>query len=65
MVIGLASAFLPAYTDRIGFWPLDGNVVRWFGVALFMAGGVLRLWPVFELRGQFSGLAAIQPDASW
>ena len=60
-VIGLASAYLPAYTDRIGFWTLDGDVVRWLGVALFVAGGALRLWPVFALGQQFSGLVAIQP----
>jgi protein-S-isoprenylcysteine O-methyltransferase Ste14 len=35
--------------------------VRWFGVALFAAGGVLRLWPVFVLGRRFSGLVAIQP----
>lgn len=60
-VIGFASAYLPAYTDRIGFWTLDGDGVRWLGVALFVAGGVLRLWPVFALGSQFSGLVAIQP----
>src|SRR5271166_5426653 len=27
-VIGLLSAFLPAYTDRTGFWILDGDAVR-------------------------------------
>jgi protein-S-isoprenylcysteine O-methyltransferase Ste14 len=60
-VIGFASAYLPTYTDRIGFWTLDGDGVRWLGVALFVAGGVLRMWPVFALGGQFSGLVAIQP----
>jgi len=60
-LIGLASAYLPAYTDRIGFWTLDGDGIRWLGVALFVAGGVLRLWPVFALGPQFSGLVAIQP----
>jgi len=30
-------------------------------VALFAAGGALRLWPVFMLGDQFSGLVAIQP----
>jgi protein-S-isoprenylcysteine O-methyltransferase Ste14 len=60
-VIGLTSAYLPAHTDRIGFWTLDGDGVRWFGVTLFVAGGALRLWPVFALGRQFSGLVAIQP----
>jgi protein-S-isoprenylcysteine O-methyltransferase Ste14 len=59
-VIALASAFLPAYTDRIGFWTLDGDAVRWLGVALYAGGGALRLWPVFVLGPRFSGLVAIQ-----
>ena len=60
-VIGLLSAWLPAYTDRKEIWTLDGDTVRWLGVALFAAGGVLRLWPVFVLGRRFSGLVAIQP----
>jgi len=60
-VIGLLAAFLPAYTDRKGFWILDGDAVRWLGVALFAGGGALRLWPVFVLGRRFSGLVAIQP----
>lgn len=60
-LIGLLNAYLPAYTDRIGFWVLDGDALRWLGVALFAAGGVLRLWPVFVLGHRFSGLVAIQP----
>jgi len=60
-LIGLLAAYLPAYTDRAGFWTLDGGVIRWLGVFLFAAGGVLRMWPVFVLGHRFSGLAAIQP----
>ena len=30
-------------------------------MALFAAGGALRLWPVFVLGDRFSGLVAIQP----
>jgi len=60
-VIGFASAYLPAYTDRIDFWTIDGDAVRWLGVILFAAGGALRLWPVFILGHRFSGLVAIQP----
>ena len=58
--IGLLSAYLPAYTERMGFWILDGEAIRWLGVALFATGGVLRLWPVFVLGDRFSGLVAIQ-----
>ena len=31
LVIGLLSAYLPAYTDRKGWWVLDGDTVRWVG----------------------------------
>jgi hypothetical protein len=30
---GLLAAYLPAYTDRKEFWTLDGDTVRWIGVA--------------------------------
>src|SRR5262245_44068308 len=60
-VIGLLAVYLPAYADREGLWVIDGEVVRWAGVALFAAGGALRLWPVFVLGDRFSGLVAIQP----
>lgn len=60
-LIGVLNAYLPAYTDRHGLWTLDGEVIRWLGVALFAAGGALRMWPVFVLGHRFSGLVAIQP----
>jgi len=60
-LIGVLAAYLPAYTDRRGLWVLDGETVRWLGVALFAAGGLLRIWPVFVLGRRFSGLVAIQP----
>jgi protein-S-isoprenylcysteine O-methyltransferase Ste14 len=60
-LIGVLAAYLPAYTDRKGFWTLDGETIRWLGVILFIAGGALRIWPVFVLGRRFSGLVAIQP----
>jgi protein-S-isoprenylcysteine O-methyltransferase Ste14 len=60
-LIGLFDAYLPAYADRKEFWTIDGDAVRWLGVALFAAGGALRIWPVFVLGPRFSGLVAIQP----
>ena len=60
-VLGLLGAWLPAYTDRSGLWTFDGDAVRWAGVALFIVGGALRLWPVYVLGNRFSGLVAIQP----
>jgi len=61
-LIGLLDAWLPAYTDRIAFWTIGGDGIRWLGVGLCAAGGALRLWPVFVLGNRFSGLVAIQPD---
>lgn len=60
-VIGFASAWLPAYTDRLNLWCIDGDSVRWLGVMLYAAGGALRVWPVYVLGNRFSGLVAIQP----
>ncbi len=59
-VIGILDGFLPAYTDRIDFWTIDADAIRWSGIVIFAAGGVLRLWPVFVLGRRFSGLVAIQ-----
>jgi protein-S-isoprenylcysteine O-methyltransferase Ste14 len=60
-IIGLLIGYLPAYTDRIEFWVIDGDRIRWLGVILFALGGALRLWPVYVLGNRFSGLVAIQP----
>ena len=61
LVVGLLSSFLPAYTERKELWILDGDIVRWLGVFLYVAGGALRIWPIFVLGRRFSGLVAIQP----
>lgn len=60
-VTGFLLAYLPALTDRLDVWTFGGDTVRWSGVVLYVAGGVLRLWPVFVLGKRFSGLVAIQP----
>jgi protein-S-isoprenylcysteine O-methyltransferase Ste14 len=39
---------------------MDGEAIRWLGVALFAGGGALQIWPVFVLGHRFSGLVAIQ-----
>jgi protein-S-isoprenylcysteine O-methyltransferase Ste14 len=59
-LISALAAYLPAYTDRKRFWIIDGETLRWIGVAVFAAGGALRIWPVFVLGRRFSGLVAIQ-----
>jgi protein-S-isoprenylcysteine O-methyltransferase Ste14 len=60
-IIGLVAGYLPALTDRLNFWTINGDAVRWLGVALYAVGGALRLWPVYVLGYRFSGLVAIQP----
>jgi protein-S-isoprenylcysteine O-methyltransferase Ste14 len=66
-LIGLLAAYLPAYTDRKGFWTLDGDTIRWLGVVLFATGGALRIWPVFVLGRRFSGLgcSSARWDGRW
>jgi protein-S-isoprenylcysteine O-methyltransferase Ste14 len=61
-MIAILISFLPAYTDRMGIFVFDGDTVRWIGIALFIVGGALRLWPVFILGRRFSGLVAIQRE---
>jgi protein-S-isoprenylcysteine O-methyltransferase Ste14 len=61
-MIGIADGFLPAFADRERFWMIDGDAVRWAGVALAILGGALRLWPVHVLGNRFSGLVAIQKN---
>ncbi|WP_175903048.1 methyltransferase family protein [Burkholderia seminalis] len=61
-VSGFLLAYVPALTDRLDVWTFGGDTVRWLGVVLYLAGGALRIWPVFVLGRRFSGLVAIQPD---
>ncbi|MGD0156299.1 MAG: isoprenylcysteine carboxylmethyltransferase family protein [Terracidiphilus sp.] len=60
-VIALLMSYFSAYTDRIGFWTIDGDTMRWVGVVVCAAGGVLRIAPAYVLKNRFSGLVAIQP----
>jgi protein-S-isoprenylcysteine O-methyltransferase Ste14 len=39
---------------------VDGDAVRYFGLAVFVVGIFLRIGPVFVLGRRFSGLVAIQ-----
>jgi protein-S-isoprenylcysteine O-methyltransferase Ste14 len=59
-VIGLLDGFVPAWTDRHNIWTFGGEAIRWWGLALYVVGGVLRMAPVFALGDRFSGLVAIQ-----
>lgn len=61
-VILLLTAFFSAYSDRIGFWTFGDDTMRWVGVIVYAAGGMLRIVPIYVLGRQFSPLAAIQAD---
>ena len=60
LILSLVMGWLPAYTDRREIWTIDGDVVRYFGLAMFVIGSLFRLVPVFVLGRRFSGLVAIQ-----
>jgi hypothetical protein len=64
-LLGLLDAYLPAYTDRKELWTIDGDTTRWLGVVLFIAGGALRLWPVFVLANGSAGWSPSSPDIPW
>ncbi len=53
--------WLMPYLDRRDRLTFGGDGVRWAGLAIMVAGGVLRIWPMFVLGRRFSGLVAIQP----
>jgi protein-S-isoprenylcysteine O-methyltransferase Ste14 len=60
-LVGVAAGIVPAWTDRLNLLTLDGEAMRWAGVAVYTCGCVLRIAPVFALGDRFSGLVAIQP----
>jgi protein-S-isoprenylcysteine O-methyltransferase Ste14 len=60
LVLSALLVWLPPSLDHRDRWVIDGDGVRWVGVALFVAGGALRLWPVFVLGRRFSAVVAIQ-----
>jgi protein-S-isoprenylcysteine O-methyltransferase Ste14 len=54
MVLSVALAGLPAYTDRRNIVALDGDAVRYLGLALLSIGCVLRIGPMYALRHRFT-----------
>lgn len=58
--IAILLTFFSAYTDREDFLTIDGDTTRWVGLAVYVLGAVVRLWPCFVLGKRFSGLVAIQ-----
>jgi protein-S-isoprenylcysteine O-methyltransferase Ste14 len=61
LILGsLPVCWLPPYLDRRELWVIDGDPMRYLGLALLVGGGALRVWPMFVLGRRFSGLVAIQ-----
>jgi protein-S-isoprenylcysteine O-methyltransferase Ste14 len=61
-VIALLTAYFSAYSDRVGFWTLGDGTMRWVGVVVCAAGGMLRIVPIYVLGRRFSPLVAIQAE---
>jgi hypothetical protein len=60
---GVASAYVPAWSDRNELWAIDGDAVRWLGVILFVAGDAPRIWPVYGLGHRSSAVTPSSPPA--
>ncbi|GAC1333795.1 MAG: hypothetical protein NVSMB14_00710 [Isosphaeraceae bacterium] len=58
--LALAMAWLPAYTDRRNLWSLDGDAVRYSGLAILIVGMVLRIGPMYLLGRRFTWPLATQ-----
>ena len=62
IVVSTAMIVIAPYSDRRDLWTIDGDGIRYLGLALFGIGSIIRLVAVFALGHRFSGLVAIQPD---
>jgi protein-S-isoprenylcysteine O-methyltransferase Ste14 len=61
-VLTLALGWLPAHTDRLDRWTIDGDATRYTGLAPYLLGGTIRLASVFALGHRFSALVAVQTN---
>jgi protein-S-isoprenylcysteine O-methyltransferase Ste14 len=61
-LISLGIVALPAYTDRRDVWTIDGDAVRYLGLALLAVGSVLRVGPMFVLGRRFTWPLASQEE---
>ena len=58
--ISIVPAYLSAFTDRTSFWTTDGDATCRAGIAVYVIGEMVRLWPVYVLKNWFCGLVAIR-----
>jgi protein-S-isoprenylcysteine O-methyltransferase Ste14 len=61
-VVFLAILIVPTYTDRREIWTLDGDAVRYLGLAMLAIGLVFRVGPMFALGRRFTWPLASQDE---
>jgi protein-S-isoprenylcysteine O-methyltransferase Ste14 len=62
LLLGFLAAWLPPFTERRELWVFGGDGVRYAGLALFAAGGLLRVLPMYVLGERFNALVVIRKD---
>ncbi len=60
IIVPLIMALLLPYEDRHNWWTIGGDTVRYWGLAFFLIGGMIRVAAVFALGHRFSGLVTVQ-----
>ena len=53
-LVSLLIAFVPAYDDRRDLATIDGEAIRFVGLALMVVGSILRVGPMFLLGRRFT-----------
>ena len=61
-ILGFFLEWLPAYSDREDIGTIDSNAIRYVGLALFIAGNILRVGAVSALGRRHSNVVIIQKD---
>jgi protein-S-isoprenylcysteine O-methyltransferase Ste14 len=61
LLTGVVAAYLLAHADRHELMTFGGDEVRWSGIALFIVGGVLRIWAALVLGRRLCRLVGIDP----
>ncbi|HWE01550.1 MAG TPA: isoprenylcysteine carboxylmethyltransferase family protein [Tepidisphaeraceae bacterium] len=62
LLAGIAMGAASAWCDRRNFWTIDGDVARWGGLAIFLAGAILRVAAMRTLGSRFSVWVMLQEN---
>ena len=62
LLSGVVAAYLLAHADRHELMTFGGDEVRWTGIGMFVAGGILRLWAALVLGKRLCRLDMIHPE---